>query len=151
MADHNSLIGGVAAEIEGGNILIDGMEYEIESGTVLSDGAAMEIKFTGGFVEIAISGNLAEDYAYVIVGSAVITAAETMQAVPGLVISVYALSPNTTAGKNCYIAHNGLTVRTGQGSYSFELTKNTTIVFSRGSVTVSGRLQPYYTAKITTS
>ena len=151
MADHYSLIGGAAGEIESGRVLLNGASYEIESGTVLSDGAAMEIRFTGGLVEIAISGNLVEDYAYVIVGSAVITASETMEAEPGMIISVYARSPNTTAGQNCFITYNRVEVKTGQGSYSFELTKDTKIVFGRGSITVSNRLQPYYYADITTS
>lgn len=151
MADHHVLIGGASYEIDGGMVLVNGVKREIKSGLVKVAGTAMKIEFGGGLVEIAISGNLTKDYAYVIVGSAVITAAETMQAVPGLVISVYTLSPNTTAGQKCYIKMNGTTVKSGQGSYSFELTKNTKIVFGRGSVTVSNRLQPYYYAVITTS
>lgn len=45
MADHNTLIGSTAREIEGGTVLIGGVLREIESGLVLVNGVSREIAF----------------------------------------------------------------------------------------------------------
>lgn len=45
MADHNTLIGSTAREIESGTVLIGGVLREIESGLVLVNGVAREIEF----------------------------------------------------------------------------------------------------------
>lgn len=150
MADHYSLIGGAAGEIESGRVLLDGASYEIESGRVLVNGTSREIEFSRA-LQITMSGYMVATYAYVVVGNDTYTAGSTVEVEPDTRITVYVSAPNTTAAAKCLIEKDGATVKSGSGSYVFAAESNMTIVFSRGSVTVSGRLQPYYIATITTS
>lgn len=64
MADHNTLSGGVAGEIEGGTVLIGGVACEIQSGMTLVNGVAREITFAPPTIEPAFADNTWEAIVY---------------------------------------------------------------------------------------
>ena len=122
MADHNTLIGGAAGEIEGGTVLLSGVAYELESGTVLVNGVAQEIDF-GGVTAVTITGIPYASRAYATIEGADINKTGTYEYKKPVSITV-SVSPTGSNGGNSTIKLNGTQVASGDyytpATYTFE-------------------------------
>ena len=121
---HNTNIGSVAFEIEGGTVNIGGVAYELDSGLILAGGTSREIAFAPSEFHITISGTGNTWYCYVTVGGTKYYAATEMTVAPNTNIVCFADS-NRTTNK---IILNGTTVKTGdQATYTHTVTSDLTI------------------------
>ena len=139
MADHNTLIGSTAREIEGGTVLIGGVLREIESGLVLVNGVSREIEFGGGKKVITITGTGNTTRCHVTIGGTKYTSGATVEVDTGTVITLYINgSPSFSA---IYI--NGSQVGTETATYSYAVEKNVEIKLEY-RMTTSGSARRYY-------
>lgn len=158
MADHNTLIGSTAREIESGTVLIGGVVREIESGTVLVGGVAREIAFSQP-VSITISGTVKNGtFAYctvdgVKVGPDTASGSLTIEVDNKQVVAVYVSSSGTYLGSRCKVTLNRTTVLSGAGTYTLDITQYTTVTikFTSQRGLVTGGSELIWSAAITAS
>lgn len=110
--DHNTNIGGVAREIEGGTIRLSAVVREIESGMTLAGGVAKEILFSGGTVVITITGDGGK-YASVQIGGSTYTSAMVIEVEAGTEV-VFSAASETGITKRIIL--NGTTVASNEAS-----------------------------------
>lgn len=145
---HNTNIGGVAFEIEGGTVLAGGVAYELGNGMMLTSGTVLEIPFGGPPVIVTISGKASSSYAYATINGTKLSSTGSWEYEAPLTIQVY-VDAKGGSSANMYIMLNGTKVATGTPSrHTFETSASTvTINFT---TTVKGS-STYYNATITTS
>lgn len=109
---HNTNIGQVAREIEGGTIRLSAVVREIESGITLAGGVAREILFSGGTVVITITGDGGK-YASVQIGGSTYTSAMVIEVEAGTEV-VFSAASETGITKRIIL--NGTTVASNEAS-----------------------------------
>lgn len=124
---HNTNIGSMAREIEGGTVKMNGVARELESGLVLVSGVAREISFGGGTVVITITGN-GGNYANVQINGRTYTSAMVVEVETGTEAVFSATSQN---GITRNITLNGTVVASNSTSspvtYTMEVIENITV------------------------
>lgn len=118
---HNTLIDGVAREIESGILLLGGVAREIENGTALVGGVARKIGFGDNVCTVNITGAGSSAYAYVSLGDYNYYSAETVEVSPGTAIVFVATSRGSYYAQ---IILNGEIVKSGvlNTTISYEMT-----------------------------
>lgn len=133
---HNTNVGNVAREIEGGTALIGGVLRETKSGLVLVNGVVREIAFGSSEATVTITGSGSSFYLYLTIDGTTYDTAATVVVPVGTIISCYA----RRSSGNGSVVLNGTTVASGRpASYEYEVTGNVTIKLTYSS---------YSTAKI---
>lgn len=146
VGDHNTIIGGVAYEIEGGRVLLGGVEYELESGRVLVDGVEYEISFAKTAM-VTISGKLKDNYSSVTINGTRYTSIGDYAVESPAEISVYVNGDVGTGAAKCWVKLNEKTVKRYDGTYTFTTDAKTISI----QMTSNYDGDIYYTATITTS
>lgn len=139
--DHNTLIGGVACEIEGGAVLIGGIEYELKRGSVMMDGTNLEIVFASAEpVVITITGSPNQTYRYATINGDKKYSLGTYEYAEMPTISVY-VKATGTGSSEAYtgVSLNGTQVKSGSGTYDLHTKdRNITIAFRSSYHSVEG-------------
>lgn len=143
MADHNTLIGSTAREIESGTVLIGGVLREIESGLVLVNGVAREIEFVVApkTRRVTITGkgyygtNSSVTLAYVEIGGKKYTSAASLEVEDGTIATLAAMRGyNTSGNTGGEIKENGVVIGYGGrgklGTYDYTIESDVTISMS---------------------
>ena len=138
MADHNTLIGSTAREIESGTMLIGGVLREIDSGLALVNGVAREIAFTKEMFTVTITktGNYAN--ASVVIDGTTYTSSATVEVEVGEIIHCEAVSDHV-GGSRIYLNEEEVadsvsaeTGGRGTAEYEYTVIGNTAIELSTG-------------------
>lgn len=82
---------------------------------------------------VAISGDLRSKYGTATIGGTEYTAATTVDAKRGETASVFVSAGSSSNRPKCRVTLNGETVQSGDGTYTFPITGDTTIVFTHNS------------------
>lgn len=143
---HNTNIGQVARQIEGGTVLIGGVRREVESGLTLVGGVSREVTFADS-VQVVISGEPYNGRAYATINGSAVYNAGTYEYDKMPTISVYVAGANTSMSEKCKVTLDGQTVRGGKGTYNLTVDANKiTIEFTN----LGTRSMWYYACDITT-
>lgn len=150
VGNHNTIIGGVVYEIEGGRVLLGGVEYELEKGLVMVDGVVREIVFASKQpVVVTISGTLSS-YRYATINGTRITRTGTYEYTEMPTISVYLNAVESSGKEYTTVSLNGTRVQKGTGTYTLH-TEDRNITIEFGSTYLGSEDKTYTFAKITTS
>lgn len=134
---HNTNIGQVARQIEGGTVRLGGVGREIGSGLTLVNGVAREIPFATP-VQVVISGAPYSGRAYATINGTAVYNAGTYEYEEMPTISVYVAGANTSMSQSCKVTLDGQTVLSGKGTYNLNVDANKiTIEFTnKGSISM---------------
>lgn len=140
---HNTNIGQVARQIEGGTVRLGGIGREIESGLVLAGGVAREIAFGGGLPKLTIKGSGDANNCYVKVGGSsgeLHYTEKTIEVEAGTVLYCRIASTSSSGAK---ITLNGTSVGSGTSAktYNYTIQGNVTVSFNydghKGSIDIT--------------
>ena len=137
---HRTLVGGTAYEVKGGECLVGGTAYSIKKGRTLVGGTGYDVDFTKTFIlrqgSVSSQGGSVAQYITITLNGETWspTAGTEVEVEEGSVLSISVKRYNSRSNIRVYTSEDTYTtVASGNATYEYKITSNTTVVRSVNS------------------